>query len=253
MNLPWSKTRLGVAAGIVAGSAGLALVSGLGPAQSLLPIASARGADDSPSTTVDDRGNDAVTTTVPGTTLVPGTTRVVDAAGAGTVTIAVGDNDLQLIATTPAAGWTGEVEQAAGNEIEVDFRRGGERVQVNVEIEDGAVRERIRIRDDAGTDIRIENGVIVRADEPDARDDDDRQGDDDNSGPGSANSGPGSLNSGHGDDDPAGDDHGGVEPGDDHGDADEPGDDHGGDRVDNSGSGRGGADDPAGDDHGGDD
>lgn len=249
MNLPWSRTRLGVAAGIVAGSAGLALVSGLGPAQSLLPVASARGADDSPSTTVDDRGNDTVPTTAPGTTTpLPGTTRVVDAAGAGTVTIAVGNDTLRLVAATPAAGWNVEVEQAAGSEIEVDFRRGGERVQVNVEIEDGAVRERIRVRDDAGTDIRIENGVIVRADEPDAR------GDDDNSGPGSANSGPGSVSSGHGDDDRAGDDHDGtVEPGDDHGGADEPGDDHGGDRVDNSGSGHGGADDPAGDDHGGDD
>ena len=119
------------------------------------------------------------------------------------------------------------MEQAAGVEIEVDFRQGSRRVQVNLELEDGAVRERIRIRDEAdGTDIRIENGVVVRT-EPgnraddrrvDDRVDDDRVGDDNsNSGPGSgsdhavddnSNSGPGSSG-GHGADDPPGDDHGG--------------------------------------------
>jgi hypothetical protein len=134
------------------------------------------------------------------------------------------------------------VEQAAGVEIEVDFRQGTRRVQVNLELEDGAVRERIRIRDEAdGTDIRLENGVVVRT-EPGERADDraddrgmddrgmddrgddrgmDDRGDDrtvddrSNSGPGSggdhavddnSNSGPGA--GGHGADDPPGDDHG---------------------------------------------
>jgi hypothetical protein len=83
-------------------------------------------------------------------------------------------------------------------------------VQVNLEIEDGGVRERVRIRDEAdGTEIRLENGEVVRFDDgADDRDDerldddavDDRHHDDDavddNSGPGSGddtdNSGPGS-------------------------------------------------------------
>jgi hypothetical protein len=113
----------------------------------------------------------------------------------------------------PARGWRVEVEQAAGVEIEVDFRQGTRRVQVNLELEDGAVRERVRIRDEAdGTDIRLENGVVVRTDPGDDRVSDDNS----NSGPGSgaghageddSNRGPGA--SGHGADDPPGDDRGG--------------------------------------------
>jgi hypothetical protein len=248
MNFTRSKTRIGVAAGIVAGS--VALVAGLGPAQSLLPIASARGADDNPtSTTFDDHGVDAPTTTAPGAGApsAPGTTRVVQAAGAGSVTVAVSANRLDVLAATPAPGWRVEVEVASGREVEVDFRQGGDRVQVNLEIEDGAVRERIRIRDDAGTDVRIENGVVVRAEEPGEDRVDDNPGVD-NSGPGSANSGPGSVNSGDAVDSSGSggvDDHG-VDAGvDDHGGhgADDPAgvDDHGGH----------GADDPVTDDHGG--
>lgn len=238
MNFSRSKTRIGVAAGIVAGSA--ALIAGLGPAQSLLPIASARGADDNPtSTTFDDHGVDAPTTTAPGAGApsAPGTTRVVQAAGAGSVTVAVSANRLDVLAATPAPGWRVEVEVASGREVEVDFRRGGDRVQVNLEIEDGAVRERIRIRDDAGTDVRIENGVVVRAEEPGEDRVDDNPGVD-NSGPGSVKPNS-SVNSGDAVDSsgPSGvDDHGG------HGADDAAGvDDHGGH----------GADDPVTDDHGG--
>jgi hypothetical protein len=67
------------------------------------------------------------------------------------------------------------------------------------------VRERIRIRDEAdGTDVRFQNGVLVRAEAADRADDrgDDRvEADSGNSGPGGG---------GHGADDPAGDDHGGT-------------------------------------------
>ena len=75
--------------------------------------------------------------------------RAIDAAGAGTVLVAVEDGSLRLVAATPSSGWQVEVEQAAGREIEVDFRSGTRRVQVNVEFEDGQVRERVRVRDDA--------------------------------------------------------------------------------------------------------
>ena len=51
------------------------------------------------------------------------------------------------MAATPAAGWAVEVEQASGDEIDLDFRRGTVRVQVDVELEDGQVRERVRVRD----------------------------------------------------------------------------------------------------------
>ena len=144
-----------------------------------------------------------------------------DASGAGTVIYAVEGGSLRLVTATPASGWQVEVEQATGPEIELDFRSGTQRVQVNVELEDGQVRERVRARDDAtGTDTRTEDGVVQ----------------DDNSGPGSVddNSGPGS-----GDDD-AVDDNSGPGSGDD----DAVDDDH-------SGSGHDGGDDGSEDDHSG--
>jgi hypothetical protein len=230
MNLPWSKSRLGVAAGLVAGSAGLALLSGLGPAPALLSIAAARGADDTPATST--TGSTA-TDDNPAAAPADGT-RVGQAAGAGTVTVDLAAGRLELLSATPAAGWSVEDEQSAGTEVEVDFRRGAERVQVDLEVEDGAVRERLRIRDDAtGSDVRTEDGTIVQASGPGADDLEESGtsgpgvsgGGTDSSGP-SANRGPSASGDG---------DHGH-----DHRD------DHGGD------AGRGGTDDPPGDDHGGD-
>jgi hypothetical protein len=125
---------------------------------------------------------------------MPGSGDGVVQSPGGTVTYAVQDGSLSLVSAVPASGWSVEVEQSAGRELEVDFRAGATKVDVHVELEDGQVRERVRVDDD---------------------DDDARGGDDDNSGPGSDdsgrvddhdgddNSGPGSGDSGHvgGDDD----------------------------------------------------
>src|SRR5262245_33253644 len=245
MHLP--KNRLGIAAGVVAGSAGMALLAGLGPAQSLIPIASARGADDGRAhAQVDDHGDhghgadDGVTAT----TGVPATgTQVVDAAGAGTVTVAVGADTLHVVAASPAAGFTARVEVANGREGEVEFRRGTQRAQVNLEIEDGMVPQRRRRRDATDrTAVRVEHGRIVDDNGAEDVNDDngvdvnddkgaevnDDHGVDVNEGP-SANAGPGSVTAttrvdssgpgsggavvddhgGHGADAPAGDDRGG--------------------------------------------
>ena len=73
---------------------------------------------------------------------------------------------------------------------------GAQRAQVNVELEDGAVRDRVRFRDDvSGTDVRFENGAIVRFETDDPAD-----------GGHGAGSGGGSGRGGA--DDPPGDDHG---------------------------------------------
>jgi len=126
----------------------------------------------------------------------------------GTVTYSNSGGSLTLVSAVPANGWAVEVEQGSGREIELDFRSGGQRVQVNIELEDGQVRERVRLRDDADdSDVRIEDGAV--------------QGDDDNSGSGSGhgsddNSGSGSGSddtsgsgsSGHGSDDSGSDDSG---------------------------------------------
>ena len=236
MQLSPTRIRVGLAGGLVAGALGLAVFTGLGPAPALSSVAS-HGADDG------DRSG--TTGTTAGTTVATPApaaagSRVIDAAGAGTVTVDRAGGRLSLASAVPATGWTVEVEQSAGREIELDFRRGGQRVQVNVEIEDGVGRERLRVRDDeAGTDLRIENGVVVRA-----------EGFGDQSIPAP---GTGSGTSGRGSGGPSGDDSG-------RGGDDGPGDDHGGDRDGDGGgsgrggggSGRGGGDDGPGDDHGDD-
>jgi hypothetical protein len=228
MNLSNSPRRMRTVAGLVGGGIGLALVTGLGSAPSLLAAAS--GGDSNGSSTTSTSPTTPTTAGQSNSSAANSGNQVVDAAGAGTVTFRRSGTQLTLVSAVPARGWRVEVEQAAGVEIEVDFRQGSRRVQVNLELEDGAVRERIRIRDAAdGTDIRMENGVVVRAEPGNPADDrgDDRVVDD------NSNSGPGSGGA-HGADDAVGDDHG----------------DHS-----NSGPGSGGhgADDPAGDDHGGSD
>lgn len=223
MNLSNSPRRMRTVAGLVSGGIGLALVTGLGPAPSLLAAAS--GGDSDGGSTTSTSPTSETTGAQANAGAATSGDQVVDAAGAGTVTFRRSGTQLTLVSAVPARGWRVEVEQAAGVEIEVDFRQGTRRVQVNLELEDGAVRERVRIRDEAdGTDIRLENGVVVRTEPGNRLDDrlDDRRGDgrvvDDNShsGPGSggdhavddnSNRGPGA--GGHGADDPPGDDHGG--------------------------------------------
>jgi hypothetical protein len=223
MNLSNSPRRMRTVAGLVGGGIGLALVTGLGPAPSLLAAASGSDSDGGSTTSTSPPTETTVAQANAGT--ATSGDQIVDAAGAGTVTFRRSDAQLTLVSAVPARGWRVEVEQAAGVEIEVDFRQGIRRVQVNLELEDGAVRERVRIRDEAdGTDIRLENGVVVRTEPGNRLDDrgDDRRGDDrvvdddSNSGPGSggdhvvddnSNRGPGA--GGHGADVPPGDDHGG--------------------------------------------
>jgi hypothetical protein len=99
----------------------------------------------------------------PGIPATPaGATRSFSAGPGGTVSYVVDDGGFGLVAATPAAGWVVDVEQAAGTELDLDFRRGTVRVQVDVELEDGQVRERVRVRDDA-TDERTEAEVFVPA------------------------------------------------------------------------------------------
>ena len=221
MKLSPNARRRTVIAGLLAG--GLVLTTEAGPAPSLLAAASP--SDDPASTTA----TTGTTATAVANARTGTRSRTVDAAGAGTVTFTQSGGRLSLVSAVPSTGWTVEVERAGGVEIEVDFRKGTRRVQVNLEIEDGGVRERVRIRDEAdGTEIRLENGEVVRFDDgADDRDDerldddavDDRHGDDDavdddrsdadNSRPGSGNdadnSGPGS---GDHDDDHSGDNSG---------------------------------------------
>jgi hypothetical protein len=237
MQLPPSRT-LGILAGVVAAAGALTFVAASGSDSG--SVAGARNAALSqPSPASDDapgeisgpcdeaeHANDpqcaGVAPTSPGTTPTTPTTSPTTAPAApavpsapaggthtlptpgGTVTYSANATSVSLVSAVPADGWRVEVEQASGREVELDFRSGSSRIQVNLEIEDGHVRERVRVRDDAGdTDVRFEDGAV--------RDDGARHdgGDDDggdNSGSGSSgsgddDSGSGSRHSGGSDDD----------------------------------------------------
>ena len=167
-------------------------------------------------------GDDGTTSTTAGSTAAPGAAqaqpgdvRVVSAGDAGSVTVVSDGSSLGILTTSPNPGWRVEVEQAAGREVEVTFRSGELRVDVNVELEDGQIRERVRTRNDAtGAETRTEDGIVVR----------DETSDD-------------SSSSGHGSDDGTVDDSSGPGSGDDDSSGSGGDDDSGRDSDDSSGSG----------------
>lgn len=161
------------------------------------------GRDDTSTTVQGGSTSTSTSTTTPTGTLAP-SVRTVAAGDAGSVTVAFDGSQLQLGRTTPNAGWRVEVEQSGGREVEVTFTNGSRRIDVNVELEDGQIRERVRERADDG------DGDDVRDDSSGPGPGDDEDGDVDSSGPGSGDdaddqddnsSGPGS---GDDDDDSSG-------------------------------------------------
>ncbi|HEV7762690.1 MAG TPA: hypothetical protein VGO78_26960 [Acidimicrobiales bacterium] len=235
MNLPLTntltRTRLGVLAGALGAAGALTLVAAGGSSPdsraSFRNTSSSSSSDEAPgdiSGPCDEaeHANDAQCAGVAPTTGATTPTTAAPAAPAapsssaagshtlptagGTVVYRSSGTSLTLVSATPARGWRVEVEQRSGREIELDFRAGSRRVQVNVEIEDGQARERVRVRDDAdGTDVRVEDGAVVANDDGAGHD----VGDDHGGNSGSDNSGSGSSGSGHSggtDDNPHGSD-----------------------------------------------
>lgn len=115
-----------------------------------------------------------------------------EAGAAGTVTISNDGSQLSIIGVDAADGWSHEIEVQVGREVEMDFRKGGDRVQFNAELEDGEVRIRVRTRTADDTRTEVTNGVDSADDDDASSDDsvDDRSDDsddsDDNSGRGSS-------------------------------------------------------------------
>lgn len=207
------RTRRGAAATLLGATAALASFTGAGPVPSVFQLTGATedvsgncdeaehandaacagtivsgGGSSSTSSTIDDT---STSSSAPGSS-VASEVRTIAAGEAGSVMVSVQGSSLSLVSASPNRGWQVEVESASGREIEVKFVSGTMRVDVNVEIEDGQVRERVRIRDDAdGTEIRFEDGVVVRFEPSEDRDDSsgpgsgDEDAADDSSGPGS--------------------------------------------------------------------
>jgi hypothetical protein len=75
------------------------------------------------------------------------------ASDAGEVVILRTPDGLEVKSVVAAAGWLQEIEEATGDEVEVTFRISGRRVDLNIELEDGSLRVRVRQRlDDDGLD-----------------------------------------------------------------------------------------------------
>ncbi len=112
-----------------------------------------------------------------------------EAGVAGTVTITNDGSQLTITAVDAAEGWSHEIELQVGREVEMDFRKGGDRVQFNAELEDGEVRVRVRTRTADGARTEVTNGIDTADDDTDSNGDslDDSSGDSkDNSGRGNA-------------------------------------------------------------------
>ena len=147
------------------------------------------GSTSSTSSTSSTTSTTAVATNVAGAST---TNATAFAAGAGgTVNIVRTGGVLQVTSVNPSSGWTFEVEVGTGREVEIDFRRSGERVQFNAELEDGEIRIRVRTRDasqddsDTIDDSRSGSADDSRSDDHDSddsrSDDDDHDSDDDRS------------------------------------------------------------------------
>jgi hypothetical protein len=255
MQLPLNRARIGLLAGVLGATGALTFVAATAQSQPLDDSGSrggrssqeAPGDISGPCDEAEHAGDPecaGVIPTNPGTTPTTPTTAApagpaapaapgAPAAGThtlntpgGTVTYRVSGGTVSLVSAMPAQGWRVEVEQSSGREVELDFRAGSRRVQVNLELEDGRVRERVRVRDDADdTDVRIENGAVV-----DDHGGDDH-GDDHGGATDSGNSGPGSSGSPVDDNSGSGSGHSGG--------------------SDDSGSGHSGSDDSGRDDSGG--
>lgn len=87
-----------------------------------------------------------------------GERRLVSAGSAGSVQYRFADV-LTIASVNPAPGWTAEIEQAGGAEIEVVFTNRARRLDVEVEIEDGAPRERVRERTEDDRSPDTEDGI----------------------------------------------------------------------------------------------
>jgi hypothetical protein len=75
---------------------------------------------------------------------------------AGTADFVVDGSLLRIVDVVANDGWSASVERAVSREVEVTFRRGSDRVDLNLELEDGQVRVRIRDRRvDTRTEVRI--------------------------------------------------------------------------------------------------
>lgn len=107
---------------------------------------------------------------------------------AGTAVVRRDGDRLVVEEVAPSSGWTYDVTEHGDDEVEVDFRRGGEERELEVEIDDGRVEVQLCVddRDDGGWDDndddhhRHRRGDDHHDDDSDNGDNNDDDDDDDN-------------------------------------------------------------------------
>lgn len=78
--------------------------------------------------------------------LAVGQQQTFQAGAAGSVTVVRTAAGVGLVSTAPAAGFRVEVENDEPNQVDLNFRNGGVRIDFDAELEDGLVRVRVRTR-----------------------------------------------------------------------------------------------------------
>lgn len=67
---------------------------------------------------------------------------------AGSAVVTFADNRLTLETVTPAEGWTHQVDDEEPDEVEIEFRRGDEQLDLELEVDDGRLEVKICNDDD---------------------------------------------------------------------------------------------------------
>jgi hypothetical protein len=88
---------------------------------------------------------------------VAGPPRTISVLDAGNATFVFDGSQLVLTNVSANDGWSVDVERGSGREVEASWR-GDDRVDLNLELEDGQIRIRIR---DRRTDARTETYVAA--------------------------------------------------------------------------------------------
>ncbi|NNE74265.1 MAG: hypothetical protein HKN26_11420, partial [Acidimicrobiales bacterium] len=76
----------------------------------------------------------------------------IQALEAGTVTYQVSDGSIVLLEAAPAAGWIVKAEADRPGEVELSFRNGDQRIDVDIEIDDGEVKVEVERKDGDSSD-----------------------------------------------------------------------------------------------------
>jgi hypothetical protein len=117
-------------------------------------VATSTSASASASTSVPSTSSTTTPVTIPDPTVPPVTAPALPVAGAavhpvldaGSVAVVQEGAVLRVVDVRANAGWSTDVERGLDREVEVTFRNGAARVDFNAELEDGAVRIRVRDR-----------------------------------------------------------------------------------------------------------